>query len=561
MISAVLLASSAALWSYFGNLQQKLPAASTDQVARTIAETVVTRVKMILLRTMNQGATYCPDLSDFRDLSVTSPADVSYSFTPPAVAAGWQIDCLLRASEAKTLNSLKVTVSSGANPDFASLSRQVRVTVAAAAVQGSSTGKTVTVARNYLLHVPLVSMFNVIFVRNGSTEPGIDAGTGSIEFKGSVFHSVRHTPGTAMTFSDFLALPTAATLNPKIVFHNLLYVRADYVDMGASLDPKQMKRALTAGLETGVLQFSTGLTFNNTMVLPPENTGAGNAWYERLDYTAKPTPPPGPLPGLSCLNNKTDGTTPTATSRAEEGTDTLNNFSNTATTTGGTQNLTLPDTTKGFDRLIDTCKSGKTFVFERPADDLTLDFAVTTTPATTASERVFCGLVFAKTLIINVNSSGDHVLLGNFIVNKIQVTGGTGKVHVFSPSEEVKFPGTITLPSPQTTTGLYSQFIDHSSDITHNFFTPLSYRAIDTSIRPAFRPACTVPVTLPAASEYSGYMEICSLPSACPAGDVPRHYCQKANLDRIDYAPLFTAGPSPFTKQHNNLVWVAEETL
>ncbi len=587
MVGSVLVLAGVGMWAAQSKLISQTAGAGPNAEAKSIVESVVTRTRSLLARegvysTGGCGAdtgkrgwekfagsvwdflgftksyaaagpgnipgqcVICPDLSAFRNFSVTSPSSYAGTWTNPVStladaappAAGWTseatLKCLLTDAEAQKLKSITVTITPTGEPDLKTLTRSVRVEVKGISLKPATATLVADqiATRNYLLRVATATNFGVILSPLPSLSPKITIqnALASVEFVSPVFHAGIETVDSSQLSLNIPGMFAGVANSAKYVtFGKPLYIRRPSVDFGQSsfFNPRSgdFKDTFPSGMEVGVLadrDSSNGGILINMLSLPSEPSYS-DQWKVWLDYVhgegatttmATTMPLPDMEDGIKTAK-KGDGSGSVTYLEA--------NAKATFTASPDTVTLPTPLANHPVNKLEDTClpasAGGVNFAFQQYETNLVLDFNADLIANANAA-HTFCGMVAAKKLTIKLpTTGGKFALFGTFIVNEIEITG-SGKVFFYNPADGLS--PQVALPGGQTQYGLYNQYVSQSGSFMHAFFIPISMRRLFTDTH--------FGIYMPSKPDL--YMGPC-------VANPTNYYCWKGGIVNLDYSCLY----------------------
>jgi hypothetical protein len=328
-------------------------------------------------------------------------------------------------------------------------------------------------------------------------------------------------PALTANLPDALTLPAAAGLTPTVIVEKHFDIRSENVS-GVAVDLGTLQSALRNGFNTSVLEGG---------LLPIEDDGdmGHSAWQQNFDYTNMNTFPPNPavlvLPDLNppsnpyfgagsigtplavVINYPTPGQGPppyvyTAASANYCGGAGCNA---TSSPLPGTMQ-TIPDLGAGkqIETLGQSCADYQAepnqakglavpFIFLREDQDLTINM--------TGADLLFCGLVRARNIIVNVPNGATGYIQGQLIAQSITVngTGSTlvvnnpmdqmGAVPVLNNAWSLDLPGSLAAETFNQQ-NIVLEWLQFGATYAQPFFAPM-YTSITAPVAPTiamFRP-------------------------------------------------------------------------
>jgi hypothetical protein len=107
--------------------------------------------------------------------------------------------------------------------------------------------------------------------------------------------------------------------------------------------------------------------------------------------------------------------------------------------------------------------SVKPMVYLNKSRDLNLDFK---------DSKVFCGLIVANVLNLNVYEGAEIAIYGHVNVSKLNIQG-KGKVYIVNPYDFQSTPSNATLPTGASIQSLVPALDSLKTTVAHNFFVPI----------------------------------------------------------------------------------------
>ncbi len=507
-----MLTSAMLLWNYNHIIIKQTTAGTAENLALTIGQTMLTRLKAVIsseYTTSSSGSEIaqpasCPDigkvLRDFSqfDNTLSQPAHAKWeqfleitntynkttsAWSTPNSDSTWLENCILTKDEASQLEYYFIKVEASGPSNFYALSRPIKIKIITRArtnVEGQSTSVNQVIARNYTLKVAQPIDFNVMIFHDPNTRAFQPASgnTAILAVDGYVY--VESETNANIDFDNIMPASNIISSRPNVVFNRPVYFKTTNITNTTAPSLNQnsthtLKSSFIQGFETGVFNHSR-LSRKNILSETIYSLNSGNlisgrpaecAHNIKLDYYNAALSGDNSMPLPNLLNNST-GCITGKTSRQHEATKAKYQPSR------GNINV-FPDANAGLTEMHHTCfpenhatnENGRTFVFNRKTEEITLNF--------TNSEwknHFFCGIILAKRIHIVATPGSISNLFGFFGAESIDVTGENAEIYFHNPKDNYNFLAN-TFNGMQTQEALYAQFVKHSGDIAHNFFIPL----------------------------------------------------------------------------------------
>ncbi|WP_141734218.1 hypothetical protein [Oligoflexus tunisiensis] len=423
--AAIFIAGSLVFSSH--HVRSRYKAVSLGSVGQSMLMNIVGRLRLGLT-----AQSSCPSLDNtlraFRNFSTKAP-----SYTVSRSGPNINLPCILTEDEAKNVNGIQLELMELSN-DPKALTKNLRVFVKLMITDpaGRSPPRQVSHSHGLRLRVASLDQFNVILM--GSQSPLISSVGPKVTFTGPVFHA---NP-TSVPVNQIYA----ANGSDRITFRDTFYVRSRFLSSDANnLDMGRFRTAFTKGIETDVL---------NSPVLNTFLPNSTPAWNHGFDYFY--------------INNKTGYALPQSRNAV-----TSLDCSAGSAYSNIRGSLTTVPAPGGFDKASTSCGPDTLMI---PVMQF-MDRGSTLTVNLSPGDNMFCGLVSAGLLRINLAEPGKYAIFGHFIANGIAVTGDPGaELYIYSPNAtgqiEVNLPDGISL--------FRNQVKALASSTATNFFLPIAAR-------------------------------------------------------------------------------------
>lgn len=505
-ISIAITVGGLAIWALMDSVNRQRINTRREKDLRAFVERVANRTKRVLAENgpaacsvttgMPAGVPVNSSFIRYRNLSYSpiraAPYNldtVNYTYIPAALGgspAGLE-NCLIYPTEDAGVQplhdyvaSIQITVNPIGQPDHASLTRPVAITVRAETLVNGAAGLAKKVVDHTITHplqVPSLGKYSLVLRDQGGTSaPQLNIGaSANLYVMGPAFHAGKSA--TTLTLANLMSL-TGVTVPSNIRFYDVFDVRADSITMSASTNTSNLQTVFRDGIVTRRMSAATSTPF-----LPIEDDGPnGKAWDQPMDYRFMEADNIAiPLPDLS---SELTGGGPTAYAFA--GRYPMYPATFRSSCLGGScpgTSHTIPAAsaiangnwqTIGTEFTCGDNNRPRTFVFMRKDDDLTIDFAA----GSFTGRAVLCGLVMANSVTVNLNA-GNATIFGSLVTRRLTVTG-SGTLYLVSPNYDKALPSGSIVPRSKfdsarviTQSEISQQFGGVSASFGRNFFVPV----------------------------------------------------------------------------------------
>ncbi len=432
--------------------EMNLKSVRSGLTANQLSTVMMARVKQSLVRDWpGCSAAMLASFASYRDLTSTTPI-VDVRLDNVAAPAVNELDCLLPASGVAELQTANIVITE-TGKDLNFLWRKLHVAVSLTTRSVNGFPKTMTKTADIKMSVVSLSNFNVVFTTAPSSVLVTSATGVSGKFMGKLLYAST-TPPKVDKIYDFPLLPA----DDRVTFAAPLFIRAANLDIDGSYPYKmdRYEKVFQQGMYLGILPSPDAATPDALNAFLPDG---GVNWNHKFDHTHLTNGeslfqlaemPAGKFSTTSCV-----ALPPPA---AKQYVDAVATFT------------TLPDPAKFMGDLSFTCQDGSPpfhpLVHLRSGSDLTINMN-----PTDPTRNVFCGLIVARDLTINLAAAGSVALFGHFVVRKINITGVSGGRAIFyNPAEGL--PPEVALPGSATPAGIESQMRTLSTSFAYNFYLP-----------------------------------------------------------------------------------------
>jgi hypothetical protein len=409
------------------HVRSRYKAVSLGSVGQSMLMNIVGRVRLGLTA-QSSCAALNNNLRHFRNFSTKAPP-----YTISQSGASINAPCILTEDEAKNISGIQLELTELVN-DPKALTRNMRISVKLMITDplGRAPPRQVSHTQGLRIRVASLDQFNVVLL--GSQGPLISSVGPKVTLTGPVFHA---NP-TSLPVDQIYSASSA----DGITFGDTFYVRSRFLSSGAThMDMGKFRTIFTKGIETDVLNSPVLNTFL------PDNS---RAWNHGFDYHHIKNKSGYVLPQSFNAVSSLDCSAGSAYSNVR----------------GSVRTIPSPD---GLAKAADTCGTDTLMI---PLMQF-MDRGATVTINLSPGDNMFCGLVHAGLLRINLAKAGKYAIYGHFIANGIAVTGDPGaELYVYSPNAtgqmEVELPGGIAL--------FRNQVKALASSTATNFFLPIAAR-------------------------------------------------------------------------------------
>lgn len=474
-IILALAASSVLIWSNLDDLTLANAYAKRGMQTNQVATNIAARIKLFLAKEVVLPDNKCAKANEafkkFRDFSKANATLIIDEVDVNKIA---DEGCIIikskdpKKDEIRIFSKFKFSIAES-DVNTKNLHKTIKVQID---MKTKSYGphkevisRPVKLDKEFLLSMARLAKFNVVFAKSGAVPLVKINGKANVEFTGLNYYAR----------SDMIRLKDIAGSldNPTYYFKSPFYVRGKGLKIEmTNFSQSIVTQAYPKGIETSVGDEKVVDDF-----LPKDDEN----WSVPIDYGLIKDgryPLPG-ISGATVIENCTDipgefaGLLDAKQKAKLE--DIFKNDSTVKTFSAArADNKQLPTTEeKGIPSLAETChydmENVRTFVFMRQKDTLTLNFS--------GKDNVFCGVVVADRLEINISQAGNYALFGYFVVGQIRVNAPSGaKIYFHNPSEqkdqEVAFPF-----ENQSQDYLAKQIYKLSSSIARNLFVPIARKS------------------------------------------------------------------------------------
>lgn len=430
LVVVFMILTGVMLWQTTDSLFSSAKMSKGLSEGERFAANIIARSKKLLQKNVTGCGSLNTQFAAYRNFSSAAPKIQINLATNPAA-----VPCLILASEQSFLDPTKSNILeiSEQMTETALLYRQSKLSINLflKKIKGVPV-RSVKHTRTFGIRVASADYFNVML--RGTKFPLISTDKPFLDFTGSVYYSTNSPISIEQIHPNFN--------QTKVRFSQPFFVRYPYLNSSANTYAwDDIKAVFSRGLETGAL--------NNGFVdayLPANN----NNWVHDFDYHYLVDHTGYPLPKM-----------PTGHSTVDCGSGLNYNA-------GFGAISKVPETNGGLPTAAFSCQDSlspvNTFVYMHFDKDFTLDLK--------PSDNIFCGLVTAKTLTINVPAAGQYALFGNFFVENIVVTGSPDAVvHFHNPQDNL--PTDVTFPDTQSQQRMVEQFKRLASSTAYNYFSPM----------------------------------------------------------------------------------------
>lgn len=406
-------------------LQSRYSSVRLGSVGQSILMNLVGRVRLGITA-QSSCAKLNSKLSPFRNFS-SSAAPYSINLSGATIS----LPCLLTDDEAKNVSSIKLELIEVSNdPKILSKTMRISINLKLKDHNGKNPPRQANLSHGLTLRVASLDQFNVVLT--GSSAPLIQTLGPKLTFAEAIFHA------------NPKSLPIDAIVSApgpdKVALLDTFYSRSRALSSKSkSFDTTKLRDTFVRGIETDVL---------NSPVLDQFLPHNSKAWNHGIDYYF--------------VSNKSGYPVPqTASNIGSFDCSAANSYSD-----ARGRIRTIP-AAGSLEQASLSCGPDTLIIPVLQSMDPTSAFAINLTNG----DNIFCGLIVADQLRINLAKPGKYALFGHFMANNILVSGPSGaELFIYSPTASDQLD--VELPNGIAT--LRTQVKSLASSTAFNFFLPIA---------------------------------------------------------------------------------------